>query len=373
MGLGPKETHHRTRSSLCGLCNGTITTLLSTGVPRICSHQQVDDHRKREYHTAEHTTTKVRQYTRLDSTHPDTYSQVGFSGCLHLWWIPLLTSELLTPELCVTSVTMKQFPSPQDGAPPWAPTNRGHEITSRPLKRNPETYCLAQPLAQAEGSRSGEPPSPRRGLERASREQRGISLRQDPSRLGEMFARSKIERVAWAASRVKGALGESLSISPRRDWLAWARLAEMASTRPRHWTPEHSSSRDGPGNWRNSRKIRRLYSSLAFPFPLFTRWARQNPLILDPSFSLFLAMEEDKYAKELEVAVRVVHVACALCGRVQERLLETSNDHVVSKDDDSPVTVAGMIFFGFGVWGGVHLNYCLIVAGKIGVLVWEIK
>ncbi|KAK8464210.1 hypothetical protein PHAVU_011G148400 [Phaseolus vulgaris] len=51
-------------------------------------------------------------------------------------------------------------------------------------------------------------------------------------------------------------------------------------------------------------------------------------------------MEEDKYAKELEVAVRVVHVACALCERVQERLLETTNDHVVSKDDDSPVTVA---------------------------------
>jgi len=55
-------------------------------------------------------------------------------------------------------------------------------------------------------------------------------------------------------------------------------------------------------------------------------------------------MEEDKYAKELEVAVRVVHVACALCERVQERLLETTNDHVVSKDDDSPVTVAGIVF-----------------------------
>jgi len=53
-------------------------------------------------------------------------------------------------------------------------------------------------------------------------------------------------------------------------------------------------------------------------------------------------MEEDKYAKELEVAVRVVHVACALCGRVQERLLASNNDHVASKDDDSPVTVAGM-------------------------------
>jgi len=42
---------------------------------------------------------------RLDSTHPDTYNLVGFSGCLHLWWIPLLT-----PELYVTSVTMNQIP-----------------------------------------------------------------------------------------------------------------------------------------------------------------------------------------------------------------------------------------------------------------------
>ena len=63
------------------------------------------------------------------------------------------------------------------------------------------------------------------------------------------------------------------------------------------------------------------------------------------SVCVFLAMEkeEDKYAKELEVAVRVVHVACALCGRVQERLLATTNDHVVAKDDDSPVTVAGTL------------------------------
>ena len=46
---------------------------------------------------------------RLDSTHPDTYNLVRFSGWLHLWWIPLLTPELVTPELCVTSVTMNQF------------------------------------------------------------------------------------------------------------------------------------------------------------------------------------------------------------------------------------------------------------------------
>jgi len=50
---------------------------------------------------------------RHNSTHPDTYNLVGLSGCLHLWWIPLLTPELLTPELCVINVTMNQFPSPQ--------------------------------------------------------------------------------------------------------------------------------------------------------------------------------------------------------------------------------------------------------------------
>ncbi|QCE06144.1 hypothetical protein DEO72_LG9g1155 [Vigna unguiculata] len=79
---------------------------------------------------------------RLDSTHPDTYNLVGFSGCLHLWWIPLLNPELLISELCVISVTMNQISlttSYTDGAPPWTPTNRGHGITSRPLERNPES------------------------------------------------------------------------------------------------------------------------------------------------------------------------------------------------------------------------------------------
>ncbi|CAL0333772.1 unnamed protein product [Lupinus luteus] len=51
---------------------------------------------------------------------------------------------------------------------------------------------------------------------------------------------------------------------------------------------------------------------------------------------------EKNYAMELEVAVRVVHVACALCGRVQEKLLANTNGLVVSKDDDSPVTVADL-------------------------------
>ena len=46
---------------------------------------------------------------RLDSTYLDTYNLVGFSGCLHLWSIPLLDPELLISELCVTSVTMNQI------------------------------------------------------------------------------------------------------------------------------------------------------------------------------------------------------------------------------------------------------------------------
>lgn len=51
-------------------------------------------------------------------------------------------------------------------------------------------------------------------------------------------------------------------------------------------------------------------------------------------------MEDEKYSKELDVAVRAVHLACFLCQRVQEGLVSTNGDHVKSKDDDSPVTVA---------------------------------
>ncbi|KAL8167332.1 hypothetical protein V2J09_008831 [Rumex salicifolius] len=50
-------------------------------------------------------------------------------------------------------------------------------------------------------------------------------------------------------------------------------------------------------------------------------------------------MEED-YVKELDVAVRVVHLACSLCQRVQRNLLPSDGDQVKSKDDDSLVTVA---------------------------------
>jgi 3'(2'), 5'-bisphosphate nucleotidase len=50
------------------------------------------------------------------------------------------------------------------------------------------------------------------------------------------------------------------------------------------------------------------------------------------------------YAREMEVAVRVVQVACTLCQRVQDSLLHPSADAggcVHSKLDRSPVTVAG--------------------------------
>jgi len=33
---------------------------------------------------------------------------------------------------------LESLPSYTDGAPPWTPTNRGHGITSRPLKRDLE-------------------------------------------------------------------------------------------------------------------------------------------------------------------------------------------------------------------------------------------
>lgn len=51
-------------------------------------------------------------------------------------------------------------------------------------------------------------------------------------------------------------------------------------------------------------------------------------------------MGDPKYSNELDIAVRVVHMACCLCQRVQESLVSTTDVQVRSKDDDSPVTVA---------------------------------
>ncbi|KAG1365418.1 PAP-specific phosphatase HAL2-like [Cocos nucifera] len=51
-------------------------------------------------------------------------------------------------------------------------------------------------------------------------------------------------------------------------------------------------------------------------------------------------METERYSKELDVAVRLVQMACSLCQRVQNELVGRKRDEIKSKDDDSPVTVA---------------------------------
>lgn len=51
-----------------------------------------------------------------------------------------------------------------------------------------------------------------------------------------------------------------------------------------------------------------------------------------------------EYEKELEVGVRVVQLACCLCQKIQKGSFGPNPDLVVSKLDDSPVTVAGMFF-----------------------------
>ena len=53
---------------------------------------------------------------------------------------------------------------------------------------------------------------------------------------------------------------------------------------------------------------------------------------------------EKKWSEELDVAVRVVRMACSLCQRVQKGLVLENGDQVQSKDDDSLVTIAGLLF-----------------------------
>lgn len=75
-----------------------------------------------------------------------------------------------------------------------------------------------------------------------------------------------------------------------------------------------------------------------------------------------LAMDNAMYSEELAVAVRVVHMACCLCQRVQDGLVGTSSEQVKSKDDDSPVTVAGIFLFPlFSI--PILLNWVLFFCG----------
>ena len=53
---------------------------------------------------------------------------------------------------------------------------------------------------------------------------------------------------------------------------------------------------------------------------------------------------DDKYSKELDVAVKAVQMACSLCQRVQQGFISKSNSIVQAKDDNSLVTIAGEFF-----------------------------
>ncbi|QCE00110.1 hypothetical protein DEO72_LG7g1396 [Vigna unguiculata] len=112
---------------------------------------------------------------------------------------------------------LESLPSYTDGALPWTPTNRGHGITSRPLKRSPRRRGS---LAQARQSRSGESPS---AQARARNKEIGTTA---GSRLGETplawasgSLAQKVEQVAWATYREKE-VGEPSSDSLRRARLS---------------------------------------------------------------------------------------------------------------------------------------------------------
>ncbi|KAH9614210.1 hypothetical protein KSS87_008478 [Heliosperma pusillum] len=53
-----------------------------------------------------------------------------------------------------------------------------------------------------------------------------------------------------------------------------------------------------------------------------------------------LLSKEDKYSKELDVAVKAVQMASSLCQRLQHALISKPNSFVQSKHDDSLVTIA---------------------------------
>jgi len=100
------------------------------------------------------------------------------------------------------------------------PRKQSHIALSCPAPRSGWRASLRlEGLAQARRSRPSKPHSPRRGLKKGSRSTRGISLRRDPSRLGEMLARSK--------SRA-GRLGDLSHKSPGRAPYS-SRLGETGS------------------------------------------------------------------------------------------------------------------------------------------------
>ncbi|XP_010278343.1 PREDICTED: PAP-specific phosphatase HAL2-like [Nelumbo nucifera] len=67
---------------------------------------------------------------------------------------------------------------------------------------------------------------------------------------------------------------------------------------------------------------------------------RTSPSIMEDEKLGIISSETEEYSTELDVAVRIVQMACFLCQRVQQSLISKGNNQVKSKDDSSPVTVA---------------------------------
>ncbi|MCD7467685.1 hypothetical protein HAX54_005250 [Datura stramonium] len=78
----------------------------------------------------------------------------------------------------------------------------------------------------------------------------------------------------------------------------------------------------------------------------------------------------DGYSKELEIAVRAVHMACLLCQRVQENLLSESSEHVHSKDDSLSQLQIGaskQLLAGFCPGAG-NENVCIVAEEDVEAL-----
>ncbi|QCD85779.1 hypothetical protein DEO72_LG3g300 [Vigna unguiculata] len=167
-----------------------------------------------------------------------------------------------TTRLALNEFQASYYSHHRNGAPPWTPTNRGHGITSRPLKRNlgasPNPSLRLRGFARARRAGSGEPPppSPRRGVEEAPREHPGISLRRAPSRLGAVFTRSNVRtgrlgdlpRNGVWASRRQARLGEPNL--PGRELRGFARGRRGGSGEPPPPSPRRGveeAPREHPG------------------------------------------------------------------------------------------------------------------------------
>lgn len=72
------------------------------------------------------------------------------------------------------------------------------------------------------------------------------------------------------------------------------------------------------------------------------------------------ADDGSKYARELDVAVRVLHMVSSLCRSVQEELLSTNADLTKIKGDNSLVTVAGTPPLLLTATSSLHQHFTLL-------------